>query len=485
MRNKKRNRIFLLLILLLGITVGFALLSTTLRINGTAGIGKSSWNIYWDNVDNEDGVSATKPTITADENNVPKSLVTWNVTFNEPGEYFEFTVDAVNAGSLDAEILEIVSKYGDEVIPETPTEQNPSPVPSYIKYSVKYADGTTPTLGDILAKAGLYGFTRKTYKIRIEYDRDAMTNEIMSNMEESETHSFSLSIKYGQRGSGNIEDDESAAAVSFETDSWDTIAAEGNRAATQTEVTDGCCGTYHLGDTKIVDLGELGVHEVRLANCSTPAVCNTEGFSQTACGFVLEFTDIISTHYMNPKIFVNNYTNGTYNKGGWEYSDMRFYLNGGTFDNHSTERPTSITYTDSTSVYGHIPELLRNQIASTTIVSGRAKLDADNYVTQDKLYLLTPTEVVGLEGEYSTSDELDKNSTRQLDYYHNVGVRNDQDHTYVAKNYNNVAIDWWLRTASANNENDFFRIYVRENWTIWDYRAFYEELGVSPAFKLK
>ena len=32
---------------------------------------------------------------------------------------------------------------------------------------------------------------------------------------------------------------------------------------------------------------------------STPDECKTEGFSQTACGFVVEFTDVITKHTMN------------------------------------------------------------------------------------------------------------------------------------------------------------------------------------------
>ena len=37
-KNKKQRRVMLLLILILSITIGFALLSTTLKINGSASI---------------------------------------------------------------------------------------------------------------------------------------------------------------------------------------------------------------------------------------------------------------------------------------------------------------------------------------------------------------------------------------------------------------------------------------------------------------
>ena len=208
MRNKKRNRVLFLLILLLGIGIGFAALATTLKINGTAIINRSTWNIYWDNVANETGVTPeTHPQITPDENNVPKTLLTWSVTLNEPGDFYEFEVDAVNAGTLDAEIIGIDSKVGESSIISTVdgelVEANPSPVPSYIKYSVKYADGTAVGLGDKLPKAPDLTstppvYTRKTYKIRVEYDRDAVTNAQVNGMEDDVTLTFTYHVTYGQ-----------------------------------------------------------------------------------------------------------------------------------------------------------------------------------------------------------------------------------------------------------------------------------------------
>ena len=75
MKNKKRNRIFLLLILLLGIGVGFAALATTLKINGSAAITKNTWNVYWNNIHNESGVTPTTETTIVDESTSVKKLL--------------------------------------------------------------------------------------------------------------------------------------------------------------------------------------------------------------------------------------------------------------------------------------------------------------------------------------------------------------------------------------------------------------------------
>ena len=58
----------------------------------------------------------------------------------------------------------------------------------------------------------------------------------------------------------------------------------------------------------------------QIANISTPEECSTEGYSQTACGFVIEFADIITEYHMNE--YSDDYPDGT-NVGGWEASEMR------------------------------------------------------------------------------------------------------------------------------------------------------------------
>lgn len=195
-RNKKRNRVLFLLILLLGISIGYALLSTQLKINGIANIKKNTWNIYWDNIANEQGVTpSTETKIPQDDN----TLVEWSVNFDKPGDYYEFEVDAVNAGTIDAEILEIIMKYDDKKIVEEPTEEDEIKLPDYFKYTIKYADNTKISVGDGLAKAIDENTpTKKTYKIRVEYDKDKVTNKIVNDMNDDEEHSFSLEVKYGQ-----------------------------------------------------------------------------------------------------------------------------------------------------------------------------------------------------------------------------------------------------------------------------------------------
>ena len=231
-------------------------------------------------------------------------------------------------------------------------------------------------------------------------------------------------------------------------DSWDDII---------NNVRSGLSGVYTIGSTKTVDMGTLGTHTLRVANTSTPAECSTTGFSQTACGFVLEFADIITTHQMNP--YTNGSTNGDGNKGGWEYSEMRTYVN--------------------SDIYNALPATLKNAIINTTVVSGHGSNDTTNFTTIDKLYLLS-THEIWEDDDGNTSDGIDfldtaYNNIRQLDYYKTSSYSGAKKKNGTSNYY------WWLRSALSYNYSSFFSLmpdgtYITRNSDV--------AIGVSPAFRI-
>ena len=142
-KNKKRS-VLLLIVILLAVSVGFALLSTTLKINGITGVKKNTWSVYWDSLGDivkTDGVVVNQEAIINQNDN---TLVNFDVLLNVPGDYYEFQVDAVNAGTLNA-MLDIVSV----VINDDEDEE----LPDYLEFSVKYADDKELVPGHLLAKA--------------------------------------------------------------------------------------------------------------------------------------------------------------------------------------------------------------------------------------------------------------------------------------------------------------------------------------------
>ena len=240
---------------------------------------------------------------------------------------------------------------------------------------------------------------------------------------------------------------EENKAPNFATDSWSTIIAK---------VKAGNGSEYAVGSTKEVDLGTTyGTHTLRVANTSTPSECSTTGFSQTACGFVLEFADIITNHKMND-------TNT--NAGGWPATSMRTFVNN--------------------DIYNAIPSEIKNAIIDTTVVSGFGPDDTANFTSTDKLYLLAPGEVysdwktITINGEplYDTA----KNLTRTLDYYKNLGVTTINSSGAGKKNgtYDSY---WWLRTATAITGSYFYDVSNNGDWSNYD--ANYTG-GAAPAFRI-
>ena len=240
---------------------------------------------------------------------------------------------------------------------------------------------------------------------------------------------------------------EEYKAPDFATDSWSTIIAN---------VKAGNGSEYAVGSTKEVDLGTTyGTHTLRVANTSTPSECSTTGFSQTACGFVLEFADIITNNKMND-------TNT--NAGGWPSTSMRTFVNN--------------------DIYNALSDEIKNAIIDTTVVSGFGPDDTANFTSTDKLYLLAPGEVysdwktITINGEplYDTA----KNLTRTLDYYKNLGVTTINSNGAGKKNETYDSY-WWLRTATAITGSYFYDVSNNGDWSNYD--ANYTG-GAAPAFRL-
>ena len=232
---------------------------------------------------------------------------------------------------------------------------------------------------------------------------------------------------------------EEYKAPDFATDSWSTIIAN---------VKAGNGSEYAIGSTKEVNLGSTyGTHTLRVANTSTPSECSGTGFSQSACGFVLEFADIITEHAMND-------TNT--NVGGWPATSMRTFVNN--------------------DIYNAIPSEIKNAIIDTTVVSGHGREDAENFTSTDKLYLLSTAEVWA----NGQSCDTARDNTRQLDYYKNLGT-STSNYSGAIKKSESSAVLWWLRAAYFIYTNNFLTVNDHGGWRSDDA---YATRGVAPAFRL-
>ena len=252
-------------------------------------------------------------------------------------------------------------------------------------------------------------------------------------------------------GKIRVEATQSQKAVSFSEDSWKVIS----KAIKTGEY------PYQVGDTKEIDMGDLGTHTVRVANTSS---CTNGETSETACGFVVEFADIISKQRM--KDSASNEGEWPSNEGGWPTSEVRTYVNG--------------------TVYNALPSDLQNAIVETTVVSGHSSCDSDNFVSNDKLYLLSSKELYDENGApHSVYYDTAASETRQLDYYKNKGVTISNsrivNYSVAKKQYNGSNVGWLLRTAHAYDTRLFFGVGDDGSW--YNYGADMIS-GVSPAFRI-
>ena len=233
----------------------------------------------------------------------------------------------------------------------------------------------------------------------------------------------------------------------FATDTWEEIA---------NNVKSGNASKYRVGSEKEVEI-EGKSYTVRVANNTTPAECSGTDFSKTACGFVVEFADIVELRQMNS-------TNT--NVGGWEASEMRTYANGDFFNK--------------------LPSDLQNLIIDTKVISGHGSADTSNFTSTDKIYLLSVHEIYedGTESNLSEND-MAWNNTRQLDYYKARNVTADGHLSNTIKWYKDdideMADFWWLRAANSNGNFDFLFVASYGNW---NNSSAGRDFGFAPAFRI-
>ena len=425
-KHKKRmDRLFILVIMCFAfLGIGYSYISTSLNINGTANVTAASWDVHFDNLNVTDGsVTATTPADITDD-----TTIEFAATLEEPGDYYEFTVDVVNSGTMDAMI------DGFTISPELTSDQE-----KYLEYKVTYLDG-----GELEEKQKLAVGSSEIIKVRFKY----IENEDKTTYPtEDQQFTIEFTMTYTQA-------DETAIDVehSFSNESWENII--------ENIKTNRIPDYYAVGASKEVNLGTLGVHTLRIANKTSPAECISTLYSETACGFVLEFADVITTHRMNPEY---NGNTGTGNKGGWPASEMRTFINN--------------------DIYDALPSELKQNIEYTRVISGHGSNDSSNLSSTDKLYLLSTKEIWGKEGtENIITTDSAETETWQLDYYREQGVTTS-NHAAAIKTSSGLYRIWWLRSATSNFNDRFFSVSASGCWNY--YYSYDTTYFVAPAFRLK
>ena len=145
MDKQNRFQTILLLVLVAAVvcmSIGFAAYSRVLNINGTVNVSSSKWSVHFDPTTFQETAGSVEATTV----NAGDTVISFSAALNNIGDKYEFDVNVVNDGTLDAKLKSIT-------LSGLTTEQE-----NYINYVVIY-DGTdyymtTENLNNVIAAEG-------------------------------------------------------------------------------------------------------------------------------------------------------------------------------------------------------------------------------------------------------------------------------------------------------------------------------------------
>ena len=223
MEKERRIRILsiiALVIAVLGLTIAFASLSTTLKINGGAKVEAATWDVKFEELSSASTTGSASeiesPTISEDG----KKIENMKVHLTKPKDSVTYTVYVANNGSINAEITSIKTP--------TLTEQQKK----YLEFSATYEDGNTIENSNII-NAG----EKEKVIIKIRFKEELEKEDLPKEGEEIE---LSFEIEY--------------------------VQTDNKKVTTKGEVANNCTtftkkDTYQVGDVIALCNEETGVSE--------------------------------------------------------------------------------------------------------------------------------------------------------------------------------------------------------------------------------
>ena len=193
----------IVLICVFTLSIAYAALSVTLNIVGSASVVGSDWDIHFENVIIKNG------SVTNNMPNINGNTLSFSTTLNMPGDYYAFTVDVVNSGSIDA-MIDSISKSS-----TLTSEQE-----RFINYVVEYENGEK-VYNRQLISAG--DFVR--LEVKVEYLRDINASDLPSS---SLTLDFDFVVNYTQFDKLDSSEiiNNGVSAVNVVSGDYDTMGSE-------------------------------------------------------------------------------------------------------------------------------------------------------------------------------------------------------------------------------------------------------------------
>ncbi len=181
--RKSMSIMYILLFVVLGsLGTGYAYIKSNLNINGTANVMKANWDVHFENLQITTGsVTASSPASITDD-----TTVEFGVTLDEPNDFYEFTVDVANEGTMDA----MIDSFS--ITPTLTTAQK-----KYLEYTITYSDGTP-----LANKQELKANTTETLKVQFNYIENSNKTNYPT---EDQTFNISFTVDYIQTDGSEID----------------------------------------------------------------------------------------------------------------------------------------------------------------------------------------------------------------------------------------------------------------------------------------
>ena len=193
----------IVLVSIFSLTIVYAALSTVLKISGNAEVIASSWNIYLDNVELMSGSCSSNMPVVVD-----KTTISFSTTLKNPGDYYVFTVDVINSGSIDAMIDSI------EKTPELTSEQA-----KYLNYEVLYQNGESINTRQLVE---VNSFVR--LKVKVALRTDILSSDLPQS---AETLDLSFKVNYVQADESDTSSIiNSGKSIKVLSGNYDTVGSE-------------------------------------------------------------------------------------------------------------------------------------------------------------------------------------------------------------------------------------------------------------------
>ena len=180
--------LIMLVVAIVGMSVVYALLSTTLTITGNTSVSAASWDIHFANLNanNSGNATYTMPTLSN------TSISDFEVVLTAPHDYVVFNFDIVNNGTIDAKVTSLIkgTPSCSGVAGSTTGSTDGPLVCNSLRYYFYYTDGGQLVSEDDILTAG----ETVNVSLHLEYlDADSLpVNDVaISNLD--------ITLVYGQK----------------------------------------------------------------------------------------------------------------------------------------------------------------------------------------------------------------------------------------------------------------------------------------------